>query len=142
MVKIVISEVYAFLSCSVLYLSCKVNTRQMSHAWHGIHLSHKKSMKYSGHRKLLCELSNYNLFKDSNKKFFLQGICMEKLYCKLKFIILQKSSVLWFSLHVKTRWYKPVFVIKHNRSSSFKKHILLLIVGQIQYSRLIGFSYD
>ena len=26
-------------------------------AWHGIHLSHKKLMKYSGHRKLLCELS-------------------------------------------------------------------------------------
>ena len=26
-------------------------------AWHGIHLSHKKSMKSSGHRKLLYELS-------------------------------------------------------------------------------------
>ena len=25
--------------------------------WTVIHLSHKKSMKYSGHRKLLCELS-------------------------------------------------------------------------------------
>ena len=26
-------------------------------AWHRIHLSHKKLMNYSGHRKLLCELS-------------------------------------------------------------------------------------
>ena len=42
----VISEVYAsfVLQCS----PC-----------HGIYLLHKKSMKYSGHRKLLCELSNF-----------------------------------------------------------------------------------
>ena len=44
----VISEVYAsfLLRCTVFV-----------EAWHGIHLLHKKSMKYSGHRKLLCELS-------------------------------------------------------------------------------------
>ena len=29
-------------------------------AWHGIHLLHKKSIKYSGHRKLLFELSKFN----------------------------------------------------------------------------------
>ena len=29
---------------------------------HGIHLSHKKSMKYSGNRLLLCELSKFNAF--------------------------------------------------------------------------------
>ena len=29
---------------------------------HGIHLSHKKSMKYYGHRKLLCELSQLSKF--------------------------------------------------------------------------------
>jgi len=29
---------------------------------HGIHLSHKKSMKYSGHRKQLYELSKFNAF--------------------------------------------------------------------------------
>ena len=29
-------------------------------SWHGIHLSQKKSMKYSSHRKLLCELSKFN----------------------------------------------------------------------------------
>jgi len=46
-----------FLYCSVLSLGWKVNTRRMSQlAWHSIfHI--KNSMKYSGHRKLLCEFS-------------------------------------------------------------------------------------
>jgi len=53
----VISEVYASFE-----LQCTVSGRQCKHrkdveAWHGTHLSHKKSIKYSGHRKLLCELS-------------------------------------------------------------------------------------
>ena len=40
-------------------------------AWHGIHLSHKKPMKYSGRRKLLCELSklsNLMLLTSSDTK--------------------------------------------------------------------------
>ena len=65
-VKIVISEVYALLVlCSVLSLDGKVNTRRISQLCHSltwIHLSHKKSMKYSGHRKLLCELSKLSKF--------------------------------------------------------------------------------
>ena len=49
----VISEVYTSF---VLSLGGNVNTRR-------IQLSHKKkSMKYSGHRKLLCELSKFNAF--------------------------------------------------------------------------------
>ena len=52
--------------CSVLSLGGNVNTRQIDvEALHGIHLSHIKSMKYSGHRKLLCELlklSKFNAF--------------------------------------------------------------------------------
>ena len=56
-VRKVISELYASF-----VLQCTVSGRQCKHktdvtAWHGIHLSHKKSMKYSGLRKLICELS-------------------------------------------------------------------------------------
>ena len=40
------------LYCSVLSRGGNVNTRRIVKAWHGNHLSHKKSMKYSGHRKL------------------------------------------------------------------------------------------
>ena len=42
------------LYCSVLSLGGNVNTRRMSKPDMG---NHKKSMKYSGHRELLCELS-------------------------------------------------------------------------------------
>ena len=41
------------LYCSVLY---KTDVE----ACHGIHFSHKISMKYSGHRKLLCELTKFS----------------------------------------------------------------------------------
>jgi len=56
------SEVYASF-----VLQCTVTGRYGKHktdveAWHGIHLSHNKAMKYSGHRKLLCELSKFNAF--------------------------------------------------------------------------------
>ena len=54
------------LYCSVLFLGGNVNTRRMSKPDHGIHLSHKKSMKYSGHRKLLCELSKISKFNAFN----------------------------------------------------------------------------
>ena len=51
---------------SVLSLGGNVNTPRSVEAWHGIHLSHKKSMKYSGHRKLLCELSKPSKFNAFN----------------------------------------------------------------------------
>ena len=51
----VISEVYAscVLQCNVSWRLCKHKTDV--EAWHRIDLSNKKSMKYSGHRKLSCE---------------------------------------------------------------------------------------
>ena len=45
------------LCCSVLSLGGNVNTRQMSKPDMGSIFHIKKSMKYSGHMKLLCELS-------------------------------------------------------------------------------------
>ena len=50
-------ELYAslVLECTVSGGYCKHKTNVR--AWHGIHLSHKKSMKYFGHRKLLFKLS-------------------------------------------------------------------------------------
>ena len=55
--------------CSVLSLGVNVNTNV--EAWHGINLLHKKSMKYSGHRKLFCEwskLSKFNALTFSDTK--------------------------------------------------------------------------
>jgi len=52
----VISEVYAsFTAVNRLWAVNKHKTDVKT--LHGINLSHKKSMKYSGHRKLLSELS-------------------------------------------------------------------------------------
>ena len=51
--------------CSVLALGCNVNTIRMSQPdIESIFncLSHKKSMKYSGHRKLFCELLKFSKF--------------------------------------------------------------------------------
>ena len=45
------------LYCNVLSLGANVNTRRMSKPDIGSIFHIKKSMKYSGHRKLLCELS-------------------------------------------------------------------------------------
>ena len=59
-----------FLYCSVLSLGGKVSTRRMSQPDMGS-IFHKKSMKYSGHRKLLCELSklsNLMLLTSSDTK--------------------------------------------------------------------------
>jgi len=50
------------LYCSVLSLGGNVNTRRMSEPDMGSIFHIKKSMKYSGHRKLLCELSKFNAF--------------------------------------------------------------------------------
>ena len=63
----VISEVY-----TSLVLQCTVSGRWCKHktdveVWHGIHHSHKKSMKYSGHRKLLCELSKLSKSSDTKR---------------------------------------------------------------------------
>ena len=44
------------LYCSVLSLGGNANTRRMSNPDMGSIFYKKKSMKYSGHRKLLCEL--------------------------------------------------------------------------------------
>ena len=50
------------LYCSILSLGCKVNKRRMSQPDMGSIFHIKKSMKYSGPRKLLCELSKLNAF--------------------------------------------------------------------------------
>ena len=48
--------------CSVLSLGGNVNKWWMSHPDMGSIFHIKKSIKYSGHRKLLCELSKLNAF--------------------------------------------------------------------------------
>ena len=76
----VISLVNAFF-----VLQCTVFGRISKHkadvtASHGIHLSHKKLMKYSGHRKLLCELSNFlnsMLLSSSDTKRTLIHSCLQ-----------------------------------------------------------------
>ena len=50
------------LYCNVLSLSVNVNTRRMSKPDMGSIFHIKKSMKYSGHGKVLCELSKFNAF--------------------------------------------------------------------------------
>ena len=54
------------LYCSVLSLGGNVNTRRMSEPDMGSIFHIKKSMKYSGHRKLLCELSKLSKFNAFN----------------------------------------------------------------------------
>ena len=52
--------------CSVLSLAGNVNTRQMSNPDMGSIFHKKKLMEYSGHRKLLCELSKLSKFNAFN----------------------------------------------------------------------------
>ena len=52
--------------CSVLSLGGNVNTRRMSKPHMGSIFHIKKSMKYSGYRKLLCELSKLSKFNAFN----------------------------------------------------------------------------
>ena len=54
------------LYCSVLSLGANVNTRRMSEPDMESIFHIKKSMKYSGHRKLLCELSKLSKFNAFN----------------------------------------------------------------------------
>ena len=54
------------LYCSVLSLGGNVNTRRMSKPDMGSIFHIKKSMKYSGHKKLLCELSKLSKFNAFN----------------------------------------------------------------------------
>ena len=56
------------LYCSVLSLGGNVNTRRMLQPDIGSIFHIKKSMKYSGHRNLLCELSNLMLLTSSDTK--------------------------------------------------------------------------
>ena len=55
-----------FFYCSVLSLGGNENTRQMLQPDMGSIFHIKKSMKYSGHRKLLCELSKLSKFNAFN----------------------------------------------------------------------------
>ena len=76
------------LYCSVLSLGNNVNTRRMLQPDIGSIFYIKKSMKYSGHRKLLCELSKWSnlmLFFSSDTKrtlmhlfFFTNSAQLEK----------------------------------------------------------------
>ena len=54
------------LYCSVLSLGGNANTRRMSKPDMGSIFHIKKSMKYSGHRILLCELSKLSKFNAFN----------------------------------------------------------------------------
>ena len=54
------------LYCSVLSLGGNVNIRQMSKSDIGSIFHIKKSMKYSGHRKLLRKLSKLSKFNAFN----------------------------------------------------------------------------
>ena len=54
------------LYCSVLSLGGNVNTRRMSKPGMGSIFNIKILMKYSGHRKLLCELSKLSKFNAVN----------------------------------------------------------------------------
>ena len=58
-------KLFYLLYCSVLSLGGNVNTRRMSKSDMGS-IFHKKTMKYSGHRKLLCELSKLSKFNAFN----------------------------------------------------------------------------
>ena len=58
----VISRCTHLLYCSKLSLGVNVNTRRVSTSDMGSIFHRKKSMKYSGHRNLLCELSKFNAF--------------------------------------------------------------------------------
>jgi len=56
------------LYCSVLSLGANVNTRRMSKPNMGSIFHIKKSMKYSDHRKLLCELSKLSKFNTDERR--------------------------------------------------------------------------
>ena len=54
------------LYCSVMSLGSNVNTRRMAKPDMGSIFHITKAMKYSGHRKLLCELSKFSKFNAFN----------------------------------------------------------------------------
>ena len=62
----VISEVYTSFVLQCTVSGGNVNTRRMSKPDMGSIFHIKKSMKYSGHRKLLCELSKLSRLKAFN----------------------------------------------------------------------------
>ena len=57
--RMVISEMYAFLVQQCTFTGLLSEHKTVGIAWNGIHLSHNKPMKYSGHWKFLCELSKF-----------------------------------------------------------------------------------
>ena len=57
--RMVISEMYAFLVQQCTFSGLLIEHKTVGIAKHGIHLSHNKPMKYSGHWKFLCELSKF-----------------------------------------------------------------------------------
>jgi len=59
-------KLFYLLYCSVLSLGGNVNTSRMLKSDMGSICHKKKSMKYSGHRKLLCELSKLSKFNAFN----------------------------------------------------------------------------
>ena len=60
------SEVYASFVLQCTVLGGNVNTGRMSKPDMGSIFHIKKSLKYSGHRKLLCELSKLSKFNAFN----------------------------------------------------------------------------
>ena len=69
----VIMQGKVFQRCTHL-LYCSVLYKTDVEACHGIHFSHKISMKYSGHRKLLCELTKFKALTSSDTKRTLMHI--------------------------------------------------------------------
>ena len=65
------------LYCNILSLGGHVNTRRMSKLDMGSIVHIKKSMKYSGRRKLLCKLSNLMRLTSSDTKRTLIYSCLQ-----------------------------------------------------------------
>ena len=70
------------LYCTVLSLGGNVNTRRMSKPDMGSIFPIKKTMKYSGHRKLLCEFSKLSKFNAFNLLGYLMNTDESILVCK------------------------------------------------------------
>ena len=71
----VISEVYALFELQFTVFGRKSKHKTNVTAWQGIHF-HKKSMKYSGHKKLLCEFSKFSKFNAFNLPDTKRTLCI------------------------------------------------------------------
>ena len=84
------------LYCSVLSLGGNVNTRRMSKPDMGSIFHIKKSMKYSGHMKLLCELSKWSnlmLLTSSDTKLPLMHLFLFTNSAQRKLVSLCTQSI-------------------------------------------------